>query len=126
MKPANCKVCGKIFLKANFDVCPDCIRKEQELIKEINDYSSIRDKITLEELAEVFNEPLIKLEKFLIDRKLVQIMDKLELTCKMCNKKFRILNEGRLYCKTCYEKLEANFGKKEQEDSTQGFGYPYK
>jgi len=110
MKPANCKVCGKIFLKTNFDVCPDCIKKEQDLLKNINDYCATRATVTILELSDEFKESVPKLEKFLLDRKLVQIMDKLELVCKMCGVKYRILNEGRLYCKTCYEKLESGLG----------------
>jgi hypothetical protein len=107
LKAANCKICGKVFLKANFDICPDCIRKEQELIKNINDYCYNKKIVTLEEISKEFNEPLKKLEKFLLDRKLVQIMDKLEMTCKMCGVKYRIVSEGRLYCKICFEKLHS-------------------
>lgn len=117
MKPANCKVCGKVFLKSNFDVCPDCIRKEQELLKNINDYCADKSTVTLKELSDTFKEPIEKLEKFLLDRKLVQIMDKLELVCKMCSVKFRILSEGRLYCKTCYEKLNENFATIKTDDT---------
>lgn len=122
MRAANCKLCGKVFLKSNFDVCPDCIRREQELIKDINDYCASKDTVSLSEIAEVFKEPIDKLEKFLLDRKLVQIMDKLELTCKMCGVKYRILSEGRLYCKVCYDKLNENFTTAKVEDSPYGPG----
>lgn len=116
MKPANCKVCGKVFLKSNFDVCPDCIRKEQELIRDINDYCMGKEAVSLREISDVFKEPIDKLERFLLDRKLVQIMDKLDLTCKMCGVKYRIISEGRLYCKTCYEKLNENFANPKADD----------
>lgn len=105
MKPANCKVCGKVFLKSTLEVCPDCIRKEQELIKDINDYCFGRDSVTLAELSKEFGESIVKLEKFLIDRKLVQVMDKLDLVCKACGTHFKLVSEGRLYCKVCFDKL---------------------
>jgi hypothetical protein len=111
MKPANCKICGKVFLKSSFDICPDCVKKEQELIRNINDYCFNKEVVTLEEIGKEFNEPMKKLEKFLLDRKLVQIMDKLEMTCKACGIKYRILNEGRLYCKICYDKLETELAR---------------
>lgn len=125
MKPANCKICGKVFLKTTFDVCPDCIRKEQELIKDINDYSAIREKVTLVEISDIFKEPIEKLEKFLLDRKLVQIMDKLELVCKMCGTNYRLVSEGRLYCKACYEKLETGFATPKADDSYSPGGNTY-
>lgn len=125
MKPANCKICGKVFLKSNFDVCPDCVRKEQELIKDINDYSAAREKVTLQEISDIFKEPVEKLERFLLDRKLVQIMDKLDLICKMCGKHYNIVSEGRLYCKTCFEKLETGFVAPKAEETTLPGGNTY-
>jgi len=107
MKPANCKTCGKVFLKSISEICPDCIKKEQELLKNINDYCADKETVTLTELSQEFKEPLTKLEKYLLDRKLVQIMDKLEMVCKGCGTHYRILNEGRLYCKVCFDKLES-------------------
>ena len=105
MKASNCKVCGKVFLKSTMDICPDCVKKEQDLIKDINDYCFGKDTVTLAELAKEFGESIPKLEKYLLDRKLVQVMDKLDLICKGCGIHHRILSEGRLYCKVCFEKL---------------------
>lgn len=106
IKPANCKTCGKVFLKSTMDVCPDCIRKEQELLKGINDYCFTRASVSLAELAKEFDESVAKLEKYLLERKLVQVMDKLDLICRGCGVHYKILNEGRLYCKSCFDKLE--------------------
>ncbi len=117
MKPANCKICGRVFLKSTIDVCPDCIRKEQALIKDINDYCVDKVTVTLAELAREFDESIAKLEKYLLDRKLVQVMDKLDLICKGCGVHYRILNEGRLFCRTCFDKLELGLA------STQLEGY---
>lgn len=117
IKPANCKICGKVFLKSSLEICPDCIRKEQELIKGINDYCFGKTCVTLAELAKEFGESTNKLEKYLLDRKLVQIMDKLDLICKACGVHYKILNEGRLYCRSCFDKLELGLA------STQLEGY---
>ena len=124
MKPANCKTCGKVFLKTNFEICPECVKKEQDLIKEINDYCTTKNIVTLKELSLEFGITEVKLEKYLLDRKLVQIMDKLEMTCKACGTKYRIVSEGRLYCKLCYEKLEADLNEPDTDLTPKNFhGY---
>lgn len=92
-------------MKATMDICPDCIKKEQELLKNINDYCFGKTSVTLVELAKEFNEPIGKLEKYILDRKLVQVMDQLDLICKGCGVHHKLLSEGRLYCKVCFEKL---------------------
>lgn len=109
---SNCKQCGKLFLKTKLDICDDCIQKEQDLIQRINDYvvSIGKDDITIEEIAIQFRVSPDKLERFLIERKLVQIMDKLLLKCKSCGVEFKLSNEGRLHCKKCSEKMETGLG----------------
>ncbi len=106
LKAANCKTCGKVFLKSINEVCPECIKKEQDLLKGINDYCYSRTSVSLHELAHEFDESVAKLEKYLLERKLVQVMDKLDLICRGCGVHYTILNEGRLYCKSCFDKLE--------------------
>lgn len=111
MKPSNCKICGRLFIKTSGDICPECIKKEQELLQNINEYAQFKDVMTLEELAQEFDVTVAKLEKFLLDRKLVQIMDKLEITCKKCGQKFRIETLGTLYCKKCRPLIENELGR---------------
>ena len=126
MKPANCKLCGKVFLKSIGEICPDCIKKEQDLIRDINDYCFGKTTVTLAELAQEFGESITKLEKQLLDRKLVQVMDKLELICKGCGLHYRILNEGRLYCRTCFDKFELGLASAQFEGNINpATGKPY-
>lgn len=115
MKPANCKICGRVFLKSIGEICPDCIKKEQDLIRDINDYCFGKTTVTLAELSQEFGESTTKLEKHLLDRKLVQVMDKLDLICKGCGVHYRILNEGRLYCRTCFDKFETGLASAQLE-----------
>lgn len=125
IKPSNCKTCGKVFLKSSIDICPDCIKKEQELIKDINDYCFTRETVTLSELAKEFGESIVKLEKYLLDRKLVQVMDKLDLICKGCGVHYRLLSEGRLYCKVCFEKLGSGLSSSSLELPPNNNNRPY-
>lgn len=106
----NCKQCGKLFLKTKFDICDACIQEEQDIIKNINDYASSLPEVLLEDISIKFKIPVAKLEKFLIERKLVQIMDKLLLKCKSCGVEFKLSNEGRVHCRKCAEKMESGLG----------------
>lgn len=112
---ANCKECGVLFLKTKSDLCDKCIQAEQELIQNINEFCAAKSEVTLEELVVQFRVPQNKLEKFLIERKLVQIMDKLVLKCKSCGVEFTLTNQGRLHCKKCSEKMEQGLGSKSYE-----------
>ena len=71
----------------------------------------ILDVVTLDEISKDLEVPVSKLEKFLLDRKLVQIMDKLEITCKNCGKVFRIETLGTLYCPNCRPLMENKLGR---------------
>lgn len=112
---ANCKECGKLFLKTKFDICDECQQAEQDLIQKINEYGATKPELTLEEIAIEFRVPPSKLEKFIIERKFVQIMDKLILKCKSCGTEFKLSNQGRLHCKKCSEKMESGLSSKDYD-----------
>lgn len=111
MKPSNCRKCGKLFIKTVGDICPECIKKEQETLQNVIEYCQFKDVVTLDEISKDLEVPVSKLEKFLLDRKLVQIMDKLEITCKNCGKVFRIETLGTLYCPNCRPLMENKLGR---------------
>ena len=48
---ANCKRCERLFQKVVRDICPDCIKEQQELVRLIKEYLREHPNATIPEVA---------------------------------------------------------------------------
>ncbi len=49
---ANCRRCGKLFNRIGQDLCPDCIREEEEKINEIREYLRHHPRANIYEVSQ--------------------------------------------------------------------------
>ncbi|UOF91419.1 hypothetical protein LSG31_03965 [Fodinisporobacter ferrooxydans] len=71
MALANCPLCGKLFNKALRDVCPDCIRAEDEAFHTVRDYLREHKNAKPYEVSEATEVPLGTIYKFVREGRLI-------------------------------------------------------
>ena len=49
----NCPVCGKVFVKINRNLCPDCIEKEEKEFEVVRKYLKDNPGASVEEISEI-------------------------------------------------------------------------
>ena len=119
-----CKECGKVFddyLNIN-DMCPDCKKKEEELLRQVKDYLWENPGATEAKLEELFGTTHKQIVRWLRDERLeITPESKIKLTCKRCGS---MILKGK-YCKDCATKvgndlksLEESLNPKEEKNIT--------
>ncbi|MCX7796160.1 MAG: MerR family transcriptional regulator [bacterium] len=96
MPLANCKECGKLFLKVASDICPECQRKEEEDFNKVKEYLKEHPNANLSEIMEATGVGENKISKFIRAGRL-----SIKPTCESCG---RPIDSGRL-CPECRIKL---------------------
>jgi len=49
----NCPICGKVFVKINRNLCPECIEKEEKEFELVRKYLKDNPGASVEEIAEI-------------------------------------------------------------------------
>jgi flagellar operon protein (TIGR03826 family) len=93
----NCPVCGNLFVYSFKNMCPDCIKKDEDDFKKVRGYIYKNPNATIEEISEKTEIDTKKVLEFLRDGRLVLKHSNNLLTCEIC--KQPILT-GK-YCDRC-------------------------
>lgn len=108
MALVNCRRCGKLFRRITTDICPDCLREEEQLLRETRAYlrehpgSTRYDVITDLEIDELLIEKWIKEGSILVKHPEEEMS---KHRCAICGREVR---EGQTYCRTCvFKQLQA-------------------
>lgn len=96
MPLANCKECGKLFLKTSSDICPECQKKEEEDFNRVKEYLKENPTSSISEIMEATGVSEAKISKFIRAGRL-----SIKPTCESCGK---VIDSGRL-CPECRVKL---------------------
>lgn len=96
MPLANCKECGKLFLKVSSDICPECQKKEEEDFDRVKNYLKEHPNAKITEIIEETGVSEIKVNKFIKSGRL-----SIKPTCEVCG---RVIDSGRI-CPECRMKL---------------------
>lgn len=99
---ANCKRCERLFQKVVRDICPDCIKEQQELVRLIKEYLrehpyatipavATATDITIEDIMDLIEQQILILVEF----------PNMTITCDGCGLP---THEGR-FCKACKDEL---------------------
>lgn len=99
---ANCKRCDRLFQKTIRDICPSCIREQQELVGVIRNHLKKHPYATVPEVAQATQ---IDVEDIvdLIEQNALNLVDfpNFTLTCERCE---RVTQDGR-FCNSCKEEM---------------------
>ncbi|HHU70177.1 MAG TPA: MerR family transcriptional regulator [Thermoanaerobacterales bacterium] len=99
----NCPICGKLFVFMTRNMCPDCIKKEDEEFDLVREYINEHAEATIDEVSEATGIPPSKILKFLKEGRLMISPNNINivLRCEMCDEP---ILTGR-YCKKCAEEF---------------------
>jgi flagellar operon protein (TIGR03826 family) len=133
MALANCPQCGKLFNKTFRDVCPDCVRLEEEQFHTVREYLHKHRNAKPFEVSEATEVPVQTIYKFVREGRLqATYYDGLHYECEECGK---AIITGK-YCKDCTEvltrnvkKLQDHFqekGKKSEAESKTTYHFKFK
>lgn len=103
-------------------MCPDCKKKEEELLRQVKDYLWENPGATEAKLEELFGTTHKQIVRWLRDERLeITPESKIKLTCKRCGS---MILKGK-YCKDCATKvgnelksLEESLNPKEEKNIT--------
>lgn len=108
MALANCPQCGKLFNKALRDVCPDCVKKEEEQFFVVRDYLRKNRNARPYEVSDATEVPVQTIYKFVREGRLqARYYDGLHYECEKCGK---AIITGK-YCKDCTDEVTRNVKK---------------
>lgn len=99
---ANCKRCDRIFQKVVKDICPSCVKEQQELVQLIKNYLRDHPYATIPEVAretDIAVEDLIDL----IEQQILILVEfpNMTITCERCGLPTQ---QGR-FCNSCKAEL---------------------
>ncbi len=102
----NCPVCGKVFVKINRNLCPDCIDKEEQEFEEVRKYLKDNPGASVMEIAEVTSVDENKILKWMREGRIdVTFTGGVGLNCKRCGVQ---ITAGNL-CAKCAKALANQF-----------------
>jgi len=101
----NCPECGKVFVKINKNLCPDCVDKEEADFENVRKYLKDNPKASVEEIVEITGVEEKKVLRWMREGRVdVSFSDGSSgLTCKSCGTSIRTGN----FCSNCAKTLSA-------------------
>ena len=107
MELRNCPECGKLFVYVHRNLCPDCLKKDEEDFGKVREYINNNPRATIEEVAENTEVSVKQILEYLKEGRLILQSNNVNITlnCEMCREP---ILTGRL-CSKCSDKLKRNF-----------------
>lgn len=99
----NCPTCGKVFVKINRNMCPDCIDKEEKEFELVRKYLKDNPGASIEEICEITGVDEKKILRWMRDGRIEVLFGggAVGLSCKRCG---AIISIGNL-CGNCIKLL---------------------
>lgn len=108
MELRNCIQCGKLFVYISKALCPDCLKKENEMFEKVRDYINQNPDSSLKKVSEKTGVDTKKILGFLKEgRLLLKKANANILNCEVCGE---AILTGR-YCEKCAKELKNKFNK---------------
>lgn len=100
----NCSQCGKLYIYSGRNLCPECLRQEEEEYKTVRKYVREQRDATISQVSKDTGIDEEKILQFLRDGRIQSNRFQNALECQRCGKS---INEGR-YCENCKALIDAN------------------
>jgi flagellar operon protein (TIGR03826 family) len=121
---ANCRNCGRLFNKVARDICPICIREEEQQFLEVRNYLKENRYASTYEVSEETGVPIDVIIRFIREGRLTVVnTPNLTYPCERCD---QLISKGR-FCPKCTAELQKGFEsvKNEKSDSEKKAGRYY-
>ncbi|MEW5821404.1 MAG: winged helix-turn-helix transcriptional regulator [Cyanobacteriota bacterium] len=102
MNIINCGICEKPFIKRSKDVCPECLRKEDEIQEKIFQFLKENPVATIQEISEATNINFKYINKLIKDGRVKTIT-----VCERCGKEIKD-TKNKKYCELCAKDIYGN------------------
>ncbi len=102
----NCSECGKLFVYVGRDLCPECVKTEEEMFEKVEKFLRKNSGASVQEISEATGVPEEKIIHFLKEGRLVARTPFQQVICERCGKP---IASGR-FCGDCLEALRATVG----------------
>lgn len=101
---ANCPRCGRIYAKTVRNLCPDCLKEEEELYELVYRYLRDNPKSTVQQVSDNTGVPEERILAFLRqDRIMSAEWSQLTYPCERCGT--AQINSGR-FCENCTQEMQ--------------------
>lgn len=99
----NCRVCNRVFDYLGYgpQVCPECLKKEEELFEKVRSYLESHPRATLVQTTQDTGVPLRKLQAWIKEERLAYSTKGAGSTCDLCGVP---IVAGR-FCPKCIGKM---------------------
>jgi flagellar operon protein (TIGR03826 family) len=112
---ANCKNCGRLYNQAHRDICPVCIKEEDDKFIIIRNYLKDHRGASVYEVNEATEVETLTIIKFIREGRLSAFDNpNLNFPCEACSTP---ITEGR-FCKPCTDRLKNDFSTTKKELQT--------
>lgn len=107
MELRNCPECGKLFVYVRRNLCPDCLKKDEENYEKVKTYLSKNPKATIDEISDATQVPAKNVLEYLKEGRLMLSPGNVNiiLNCEICGTPILY---GRV-CEECSKKLKSGF-----------------
>jgi len=100
MNLANCSDCGKLFVRKQIDLCPDCVRKIEEDIHNCLSYLHSKPESNIYEVSEATGLSVAKITKFILKKRIsLDEFPNMDYPCDRCG---TLIRENKV-CVPCYQ-----------------------
>ncbi|WAH37682.1 hypothetical protein [Alicyclobacillus dauci] len=105
MAIANCKQCGRLYNRTGRDICPQCIREQDEMVHDIRQFLKKNPSANIHETADGTGVPYITIVDMIRDGRLVlRDNPNMSYPCERCGEPTLA---GRLCSKCSHELTES-------------------
>lgn len=102
----NCNICGKVFVRINRNICPDCLDKEEQEFEEVRRYLKENPGASVMEISEITGVHEDKILKWMREGRIdASYRADGRITCKRCGTS---ITAGNL-CSKCAQSLATQF-----------------
>ncbi len=103
----NCPKCGKLFVYTTRNLCPQCLKEDEEDFDRVREYINNNPQATIEEVSEGTGVTPRRILEYLKEGRLMLQSNNTNiiLRCEMCDEP---ILTGRL-CPNCSKKLKTRF-----------------
>ncbi|MFC4768258.1 TIGR03826 family flagellar region protein [Effusibacillus consociatus] len=117
MTLSNCKECGRLFNRYAKDICPNCIKQEEDDFYKVSGYLRDNQGSTPQEVHEATEVSLEKIYRFIREGRLIaKNFPGMTYPCERCGIPIQM---GR-FCRTCTDDLKAELNRVVQHESAAG------
>lgn len=113
MALVNCKQCGRLFNSFGKDICPVCVKQDEDDFYKVGGFLRENRGATPQEVHEATGVELEKIYRFIREGRLIATnFPGMTYPCERCGLPIQI---GR-FCRTCTEELKSEFGRAIQQE----------